>query len=336
MSFLRSTAAALCLGALAACPSDPEPDPDDGGTRWRLALEGLDGALLSVWGTAADDVWMVGSDPGDGPYVLHHDGEAIERFATDARGDLWWVTTDGASVWTCGEGGLVLRHAVGSDAFEIVETGTDLTLFGIFSFGAGDTWAVGGDPAAESGVILRHDGSAFVEVEAPADALGATWFKVWGAAPDDVWIVGLGGTALHWDGTAFTAIATPANRPLLTVHGAGDDVVAVGGFGTGLIVHPDAGMLVDDTPTGVPQLNGVYVPASGDAVTVGTLGSVWHRSGATWMPDPDTPPIPQDYHAVYVDPEGGIWAVGGDIIAPPFRSGVLAHYGESLKLELDE
>jgi hypothetical protein len=80
----------------------------------------------------------------------------------------------------------------------------------------------------------------------------------------------------------------------------------------------------------------VYVPASGDAVTVGTLGSVWHRSGATWMPDPDTPPIPQDYHAVYVDPEGGIWAVGGDIIAPPFRSGVLAHYGESLKLELDE
>ena len=332
---LRSSAIALVAGLLAGCPSEEEPD--DGGTRWRVALDGLDGALLSVWGTASDDVWMVGSDPGDGPYVLHYDGEAIARMPTDVRSDLWWVTTDGATVWMCGEGGVVLRHAVGSEVIEPIATGTDVTLFGIVSFGAADTWAVGGDPAQKSGVILRHDGMEFREVEAPPDVVDATWFKAWGPAPDDVWIVGLGGEALHWDGTAFDVLPVPAMRPLLTVHGSGgDDVVAVGGFGTGFIVHPEGGMLVNDTPNAVPQLNGVFVPESGDAVTVGALGSVWHRDAGTWTADADAPAIGQDYHAVYVDPDGGIWAVGGDIIAPPFRNGVLAHYGEPVPTEITQ
>lgn len=324
----RPWALALAGWLLAACPSEDEPD--DGGTRWRVALEGLDGALLSVWGTAADDVWMVGSDPGDGPYIVHHDGASLERLPTQVRGDLWWVTTDGATVWMSGENGVVLRHVVGTDAIETIPTGTDVTLFGIYSFGATDTWAVGGDPARKSGVILRHDGAEFREVAAPDGVVDATWFKVWGPAPDDVWIVGLGGTTLHWNGASFTVLPTPANRPLLTVHGAGDDVVAVGGFGTGLIVHPEDAMLVNDTPNATPQLNGVYVTEGGGAFAVGTLASVWRRDGGTWSPDPDAPVIGQDYHAVYVDPDGGIWAVGGDILAPPFRNGVLAHYGEPL------
>ena len=325
-------AAALVLGVLALFGCRAGDDADDGGTRWRVALDGLPGALLSVWGTAADDVWMVGSDAGDGPYVLHHDGTSIERMPTDATGDLWWVSTRGASVWMCGAGGMVLRHTVGTSTFEPIPTGTDVTLFGIYSLGEDDTWAVGGDPAQKSGVILHHDGVQFVEVPAPDDVVDATWFKVWGAAPNDMWIVGLGGTTLHWDGTAFTAIPTPAKRPLLTVHGVGDDVVAVGGFGTGFIVHPDGEMLVNDTPNAVPQLNGVFVGPGGEAFAVGALGAVWRREGdaTTWAPDPDAPMVPQDYHSVYADPDGGIWAVGGEIIAPPFKNGVLAHFGPPL------
>ena len=53
---------------------------------------GLPGALTSVWGTAADDVWAVGSDPGDGsgPMVLNFDGQRWFQLETGHSGDLWW------------------------------------------------------------------------------------------------------------------------------------------------------------------------------------------------------------------------------------------------------
>src|SRR6187397_326593 len=105
MNFRRCFSISLIVasGWVAACK------PEDEGPQWQMVYSELDGALLSVWGTAADDVWAVGSDPGDGPYFLHYDGAAFERLPTGETGDLWWVTSDGETLWACGEGGLVLR-----------------------------------------------------------------------------------------------------------------------------------------------------------------------------------------------------------------------------------
>src|SRR5450432_1003053 len=74
-------------------------------------------ALLSVHGSAANDVWIAGADDGKGPVVLHFDGSAWERKATGVRGRLWWVhATEEGPVLFAGENGVLLRYQDG--AFE--------------------------------------------------------------------------------------------------------------------------------------------------------------------------------------------------------------------------
>lgn len=312
----------LSFSALPAC--------DEGSSaRWSVVFSELDAALLSVTGTAADDVWTVGADAGDGPTILHWDGQQWERVQSSARGDLWWVSPEPetGAVWMAGDGGMVLRVAGSTSQPEVMDTPTDLRLFGIHAFAPDDVWAVGGDPSQQVGIVLHFDGETWTDVPVPDAARGASYFKVWGSDPRDVWVVGHGGVALHWNGSGFAVVPVPHGRPLLTVQGHGHDVVAVGGVGTGLIVSEARGELVDETPPGaVPQLNGTYV-TSGLAVAVGLEGSILRRDDGRWSEVRDAPVISEDYHAVYVDPEDGIWAVGGDIVAPPLRNGVLTHFG---------
>ena len=301
-------------------------DPDDDQPAWSVPLMELDAALFSVDGTSADDVWAVGADPGDGPYVLRWDGTQWERIATGASGDLWWVDAGAERVWMSGDGGLVLRHDRASGATEIVPTPTDLILFGVFEVAIDDVWAVGGDPHEQTGVVLRFDGTDWSELEVPDEAASGSFFKVWGPAPDDVWIVGYGGSALHFDGQGLSAVPVPQGRPLLTVHGSGQDIVAVGGYGNGLVVDVQPDALVDRTPPAAPQFNGVFV-AQGSAWAAGNQGALWERRGDEWTAHEDAPRLPLDYHAVFVDPDQGVWAVGGNIVAPPYRRGVLTYFG---------
>src|SRR5262245_27379216 len=68
-------------------------------------------ALLAVWGTSDSDVFIVGSDDGAGPVVLHWDGAAWARLDTETTGDLWWVWSDGGDVvWMVGDGARVLTY----------------------------------------------------------------------------------------------------------------------------------------------------------------------------------------------------------------------------------
>jgi hypothetical protein len=40
-------------------------------------------------------------------------------------------------------------------------------------------------------------------------------------------------------------------------------------------------------------------------------------------------------HSVWVDPEGGVWAVGGDVLSPVPSAGMLLHSGEAIADEID-
>jgi hypothetical protein len=323
----RRRLSTLLLFTLAACDSRPDDGGDDGPS-WSVVFPQLDGALFSIWGTAADDVWTVGSDAGDGPTVLHWDGHRWDRLETGVQGDLWWVHAGPQRVWMCGDGGMVLRHDRGSGDTQRIDTPTDMLLFGVHEIAPDEVWAVGGDPGQQGGVVLRLEGEAFSSLAVPEEAEEGSFFKVWGASADDVWIVGHGGRALHWDGEALSAREVPQGRPLLTVHGSGDDVVAVGGFASGLLVQVESGTLVDRTPPGAPQLNGVFVRPE-TAWAAGVHGTIMQRVDDAWELREDAPRLSQDYHAVYADPDGGVWAVGGDIVAPPYRRGVLTYLGDA-------
>jgi len=55
--------------------------------------------------------------------------------------------------------------------------------------------------------------------------------SVWAVAPDDVWVVGDAGTALHYDGNQWTVEHTGVSAQLFAVTAAGGDVWAGGASG---------------------------------------------------------------------------------------------------------
>jgi hypothetical protein len=313
----------LLLAGLALLGLACEPDDGLEAPRWEVALSNLPGALLGVMGTSASDVWAVGADVGEGPTVLHFDGAAWHTLDTGQRGTLWWVATSSptADVWVVGEAGLALRYDRTTDRFERIEgVPAAVTLYGVLITDS-DVWAVGGD---DRGRVFRLDGEAFTEDPIPdgTDRL----FKVWGTTSDDLWAVGLGDTILRRSSDGWRALPSPVPERLTTVHGNGSLTVAVGGFLAAQAVElGDA--LVDISPPSAKALNGVWVTTDGAVVAVGVEGTVLERSGSVWRAPSSLPTTLDDYHAVYVDPDGGVWAVGGFIVVEPQRRGMLLHYG---------
>lgn len=320
---LRSGCLAFVLLFAAACEGEPE---------WEIVHETLPGALLSVWGTSASDVWVVGADAGDGPYVLRWDGTSWERMATGHTGTLWWVFGfEGGPVFMGGEGGAILRYEGGTFT-EMTTPGTS-TVFGIWGSSPADLWAVGGDSDAMGGFAWRYDGTSWTEEPTlPADVAGrAAIWKVFGRASNDVWLVGSSGVALHYDGSTLTPATTGVGTSLFTVHGNADRFAAVGGLGNGVIVEHEGGEWVDRTiDFAMPSLSGVYLGADDSGFAVGSYGSVYTREGGAWREEETGLRVDRNLHAVWVDPSGGVWAAGGQTFAFPLTDGVLIHRGDSV------
>ncbi len=298
---------------------------------WEIVAEELPQALFSVWGTTADDIWVVGSDAGDGPLVMHYDGKGWDVLDTGAEGDLWWVSGEGDEVWMSGANGLVLRYDRSDEQFEAFELDSPITAFGVQPFAADDVWAVGGEFMGDVGRAAYHfDGEQFSEVDVPSDGAKdpvPPFFKIWGRSSDDLWIVGFGTSAYHKQGDDWQLLDVPTGRRLFTVHGNDDYVAAVGGSVSGLLVEFDGDELVDVTPDAMPQMNGIWVQPNGDAIAGGFGGFIYERVEGEWQEVLDVPFTPRDYHAVFVDSDGGQWAVGGQVTAPPYSGGILAHRG---------
>ncbi len=341
----------LILLALTACngpstdgkgdtdPSDTDaPDTDVADTDptvdvWDTITHDLPGALLSVTGASASDVWTVGADGGAGPGVLHYDGAAWSKIDTGTTGDLWWVwESSPTSIWIVGEGGRVL-HGDTSGFVEAV-LDADVTLFGIWGSSDSDVWAVGGDinQGHDAAVLFHFDGDAWTQADLPATAAAKiAMYKLWGTASDDVWACGMGGVLIHFDGDAWTAVDSGTDRDLFTVAGTGpDDVYAVGGVGNGQIQHWDGSAWSDQTPAFSPDFNGVSARGARAAV-VGRTGSVWARkSDGTWMEDPRGRATDKDLHAAWIDPDGGVWTVGGQLSNNPPIFGTLVYGGPAV------
>lgn len=320
------------LSALAGCSDDGKDSAAEStpvvAAPMTVVGQNLPSAALSVWGRSATDVYVVGADNGAGPLVSHYDGTAWTPLSGASAGDIWWVRDAGASTWMAGAGGRVLQVEGGTLREEVLDP--TLTFFGIWGATADDVWAVGGniDAGGPSGV-WHYDGSTWSQATLPSGGAAAgALYKVWGTAADDVWAVGTSGAGIHWDGDAWSDFSTGSSRNLFTVHGAGGNVYAVGGYSTGTLVESiGGGAFADVTPDLSPQLNGVYAAGDGTVVAVGGLGSVYWRGASGWTADPREPATVQDLHATWIDPDGGVWAVGGHLVGRPLDQGVVLYDG---------
>ncbi|HUI28317.1 MAG TPA: hypothetical protein VL403_19710 [Candidatus Kryptonia bacterium] len=310
----------------------------------RLILEGQPAALLSISGTSAADVYAVGADPqdGTGPYVLHYDGQNWHRLKTHSTGSLWWisVTPIDGSFYMAGENGVVLRYQPSTQTFTpLPSLGAATQLFGVWGTDANQIWAVGRalSNGPSSGVMWRFDGAKWTLDTGIAALLSQSplaFYKVWGRDANDLYVVGQQGDeqglVFHFDGAVWTQSAvdlngaSPASSPLFTVHGNDTQVVAVGGFFSGLILELQGASFANVAPEETVQMNGVFIRPDGSGVAVGIAGALGFRGIAGWQYQRLN--ITLDFHGAWVDPEGGVWAVGGDLTTA-LNQGILAYGG---------
>ena len=326
----------LILLLAAGCGSDePEDAPE-----WQVTMDHLPGALLSVWGTSARDVWAVGADAGDGsgPTVLRQDSGTFTRLATgETSGDLWWVFGfEGGPVFLGGSGGTILRYEDG--VFERMTTPGTGVVFGLWGASPSEMWAVGGEAGGAQGAFAwRLEADAWAPAPGfPSDlaATDALW-KVFGRSASDVWMVGTGGKMLHYDGAALSPEYAGLSESLFTVHASSQRFAAVGGFGTGLLLEHPTGAGADVawtnvSPAGAPSLIGVCLGESA-GYAVGEFGYIAERSAAGQWSAVDTGLETvfgvRSLHSVWIDPTGGVWAAGGQVRVPPLLDGILLHRG---------
>jgi hypothetical protein len=324
------------MGLLAAACSGPSPAPQ---ASWHVVLQGLAPTLLSVWGTQPGDVFTVGGSLGNGgsSTMLHYDGHAWTTLAPGGTETLWWTHgTSGADVWAVGEKGRI-THWNGA-AFTEFTSGTTATLYGVWAAAANDAWAVGGTPeggtSQPNDVLLHYDGSSWQPSPLPK-TLGRTFFKVWGTASDNLYVVGELGTLWHRTGTtwALEASSPPLARGnLTTVSGcSASEVYAVGG--QDVLVWDGTSWQQSSVSARLSNtVNGVSCGSPGAVILVGSAGVKDRLVQGQWQDDFPLEPH-NDFHGAWADAAGGYWAAGGDFTSLPqagvSRQGTLAYYGSA-------
>jgi hypothetical protein len=282
-----------------ATDSGTQPDgaAGDGGAR--------DGGLPDRGGPS---LWVSGFDP---TAVAHHGG-AVWRgqggfWDTVSIGDvgpLWSVwANDASSTWAAGEAllhgdasgapwassgaAMTYRKIRGSSATSIwsvdasvhfsnrtapwAQDGTQ--LWGLLVFSDFDVWAT-----AASGRIFHWSQSPLVKWTAldpgtPAHAL----YTVAGTAPDDVWAAGDVGLIRHWDGKAWSDVASGSTQALRGLWArSASEVWAVGDVGT--ILRWDGKQWAASQSGTDHQLYAVAGDAAGNLWVVGEQATILHRS----------------------------------------------------------
>ncbi len=307
--------------------TDTEPTTDSPGDP--TVIQGLSnvlgGALYSISGSSADKVWICGANDGQGPQLYLWDGSTWARPDASALAfDFWWLWNDGeGTLWIGGSNGQMASFDIGLGVFTpytVADPG--LTFFGVWGSSPTDVWAVAGDPSSgTAGAIYHYDGTAWTLSAEATIANGANRgvFKVWGRSATDVTAVGTGALVMNWDGTSWTEVATTLSptTTLFTVAGDSTQTLAVGGFGNGAAVTIDGATSTNISPNMAtafaPGFVGVWDDDANDPLVSGNNGTLWWYRGGAWEQDARVNPYTDGIHAVWIDPEGGIWGVGGDL-----------------------
>ena len=243
--------------------------------------------VLDLAVTGAQQVWVAALING-ATEVHHYDGSTWTLSFT--TGIDFYVSVRGIGARSDNDVWLVGTH---------FGPQPDITPFGYVAHFDGQAWTVGADTPASIytvGILPYGDfgvgmGGRVVQLsETTATACAdltsgssARLFSVWASAPDDVWAVGAGGTAVHFDGTHTTVVPTGVSAELIDVWGTGPaDVWAVGRGGTA--IHFD-GQVWRSVPTGTAlDLFAVFTAAPNDVWMGGMNGTFLHYTGAVALP----------------------------------------------------
>lgn len=314
------------------------------GTGWE-DLSGPGPSLLAVHGTEEGNVFAVGS----GQAIVRHDGTSWQQVSPVSHTNVTFRSVGGVG-WEAfavghrprvgggGVEGVVFRRldfgwtpAFTADSTEF----TDVWGSGSVAFAVGRRIR---SAASSSGVILRWNGAAWTDISPPFPR-DRELTAVWGAGPDDVWVLGsqlrddgwYALVALHsTDGgetwSAAETLLADVSRPyVLDVHGLpSGQAYAVGRTSSGRRLT----MNLNATGLWEQEDFGVFIPGSVDGVSARAPGEVYgvssyeiefdyrgvvlkrNESGSSWDPWMEEERRESRYHGIWTSPAGRMYVVG--------------------------
>jgi len=288
----------------------------------------------SMWGSAANDVWIVGGEFLSFGTITHYDGTTwssspypgddlttsnVQPYAVWGSGasDVWVV---GALIDHAGLASPLILHWDGSPWSPVANpdaadggdasVAPDCYLASIWGSGAKDVWAVGACVAAPwSSPILHWDGTAWSS--APSVA-GVRLSGVWGSGAGDVWAVGTSTTSagvqeeviFHYDGVSWSkafSYAPPA--PVVkSEYGVAKILSSVWGSGPNDVWSVGSACTYWGDYAGYGSTNGVDC-----------YESILHFDGTSWTASPSRPGA---LSGVWGRNACDVWAVGQGPINP--------------------
>ena len=262
--------------------------------------------LIGVYGTAQDNVWVVGAQG----TVLQFNGHvwiSHDPGVTALLNAVW--TTSAKQVWVVGAGGTILHYD--GVTWTQQTSGTTKGLRDIWGSGPKDIWAVGDK------VVLRYDGAAWT---AAAPSTDYNVYEVMGASASEVWFATQRSTCdgvVNYNGALFTAPAIPANTN--DMYGLwsnkSNDVWLCGE--NGKLLHFDGKAWAVETSTTGDNLTAVWGSSGGKVWAVGESGAIVQRqSNGSWQTV--TSGTSNTLRRIWGSDPKDIWAVG--------HSGTLLHY----------
>ena len=314
-------AALLSLACTGKEDTGDTRDTSATGPRWSVLADGVgEGVLLSAWTDGGEALMVGGGMAGDGPGVLaRYDGSRVCTETLSEDRALWWIHGPVEGEWyAVGERGLVL-HQVGGEIFdESIET--EATFYGVWAT-EDVVFAVGGVVDTNLGQIWRREAGVWSLF---LDNIDGVVFKVWRG-----WFVGNEWAAfLDGESSEDLSVHLPGHR-LLTVRGPSEDEVwAVGGSASAVVLHWDQGAWQTLGTQGLSlPLNGIWT-AEGEQVWVaGMSGTQGYGPGDGSWHIPDFPVTAEHFHAVWKHGEEMLF-LGGNLMSSqgPYY-GTIGRYG---------
>ncbi|MFL5542036.1 MAG: Ig-like domain-containing protein [Longimicrobiaceae bacterium] len=195
----------------------------------------------------------------------------------------------------------------------------------VYGFGADDVWAVG-----PSGRILHYDGHAWSGARFDGDRVYGeplgVWDNpprnfylrgVWGSAANDLFVAGDSGTVLHWNGAAWSRMATGTRAELHRVWGSSATDVYVSGE-NGTLLHYDGSAWSRVAVPSAVGLERIWGSSASDVYVGGAAGTLLHYDGASWS-----------RVAIPVDPTftvHAVWGTAADNVYVAGSGGFVLHW----------
>ncbi len=274
------------------------------GTSWGVSrdMNEPDVTLRCVWGTDYGNAYVVGDNGYWAKYIVGR----LERIDTQTADTLYSVTGTGRSDPTAvGTNGTILSY--GTSGLRVQDSGTGHDLYAVSAWldavDAEHRVAVGDNVILSSSSDWRHITRGTMH----------PFNDVWGRAADDVYVAGMEGTVLHFDGAGWEIVTTGVMPHLWRIWGDassvsvadqqgqvhrydGADWRRIGGFD-----RPDVSAPID-----VCQIPGGHLVAVTNGHALVMAGDQWARLGPI--------PVPNTYFEA-------IWGSSNSVVIAVARRG---------------